>query len=654
MTPARFIPKTIVPTDEQVAIQTATANTLVVEANAGAAKTTTLALRIAESWQRGVTPDQILALTFTEPAVAALKAALRKVGVPHPVVSRLRIETFERFSAAVLRVIEGGEVPQLLAAEELKPHVWEAVLRVEGNPHEKHRDELQFPTVGDNSAIEAFLAEMLHLKGTLQLELDSSEDGLSPDRAAELGRDYLQLQVFRQYENQVRRGGHPDRPAFRGPFDATYDLARLILAGETLQGLRAWPAGLKVLVVDEMHDLNRAMFTVLEALLLNHPGCFFCGAGDHDQVIHQITGAETRFMQDELSVRTRRRIHRLPLTASYRFGRQLALRAGRLARKPYASNCEHDTPVAVRHYGPGAPSCVDQLLEEAHRWKTLHRGRRMSEWAVLLRHDHQSIELENRLLAAGLPYVTRGFDSYLLRPEVLLVRGLLAVAADNFSSVESADTRKRIVEAFVFFCEVEIIDAERPEVPQRRLVQEAVQFAIESPRVLMQFFENQVMNNVTPRVRRRLAAALEVARSQGGPELLPRFLAALDLRALAASRLVETRRREEALGNIDALERLALGHRDVGDFFAFLNAAELRQQALKDSDSLVLGTIESAKGLEFDHVLIPWLERKVFPDPHEPAEDEANLFYVGITRARKQLTLLGHAEHPSPLLARLQ
>ncbi|MCW7538252.1 ATP-binding domain-containing protein [Aquabacterium sp. A7-Y] len=69
---------------------------------------------------------------------------------------------------------------------------------------------------------------------------------------------------------------------------------------------------------------------------------------------------------------------------------------------------------------------------------------------------------------------------------------------------------------------------------------------------------------------------------------------------------------------------------------------------------MVLGSIEAAKGLEFDHVLLPWLERHRFPDPHEPAGDEANLFYVAITRARERLTLLAREDAPSALLAAMQ
>ena len=72
-----YQPKHITPTDEQVAVQMSAERTLIIEANAGAAKTTTLALRMAQAWTTGMPPERCLALTYTDTACQALQAALR-------------------------------------------------------------------------------------------------------------------------------------------------------------------------------------------------------------------------------------------------------------------------------------------------------------------------------------------------------------------------------------------------------------------------------------------------------------------------------------------------------------------------------------------------------------------------------------------------
>ena len=69
----RFKPRGITPTPEQVRIQTHHARRVIVMANAGSAKTTTLALRIAESLERGVLPRSGLTM---------FAAILPPLGVP--------------------------------------------------------------------------------------------------------------------------------------------------------------------------------------------------------------------------------------------------------------------------------------------------------------------------------------------------------------------------------------------------------------------------------------------------------------------------------------------------------------------------------------------------------------------------------------------
>ena len=260
--PARFVPQLLVPTAEQLAIQTAAENTVIVEANAGAAKTTTLALRMAESWTRGMHPADCLALTYTAEAREALGLSLGKIGVPSAVIRQFGTETFESFARTVLRELDGVLVPVKANAEALKSFVWEAIEAVANDDAERWRDALVIPSVGDNATIEAFLQVDLNVKGRMLLEFGQDEGPLNPDFAASIGCDYTLLKVFKAYE-RIRRGGHPDHPVFRGPFDATYDLARLILDGEVPDTLAAWPSRVKMLLVDEMHDMNQSMYLIL-------------------------------------------------------------------------------------------------------------------------------------------------------------------------------------------------------------------------------------------------------------------------------------------------------------------------------------------------------------------------------------------------------
>ena len=121
--PARFIPSSLQPTEEQKEIQTASGRIIVIEANAGAAKTTTLCLRIGESLARGIPPHDIIALVFTKEARDVMRRRLVEVGIAPKLAAEVRVETFDAFAASILREFEGIDTPLIDSASKLRPYV---------------------------------------------------------------------------------------------------------------------------------------------------------------------------------------------------------------------------------------------------------------------------------------------------------------------------------------------------------------------------------------------------------------------------------------------------------------------------------------------------------------------------------------------------
>lgn len=650
-------PGGLVPTDEQRAIQSAPQPTVLVQAHAGAAKTTTLALRLAEAWQQGIDPRDCLVLTYTDAACVALRNALRTIGVPVPVAKLFQVATFEAFAGGVLLRMEGAPVPRLHTPEQLRPRVWEAVERMLAQQEDSRwYDALQVPSAGDAAFVADFLEHALWLKGTMQLDRDPPEGLLAPRHAEQYGMEYTALCTFAAYERRIRRGGHPDHPAFRGPGDATYDLARQLMReeeGDADPVPAAWPGRLRVLMVDEMHDMNEAMFRILRRLLRSQR-CEFCGVGDVHQVIHAAAGADPAFLGERIADETGRYIATYRLGTSFRFHERLARGAARFTRQKIVSSSAHDTALAVLSHAD-EDACVAQVMTAL---RGFGRGAKaLGAQAVLLRHEDQSILLENALVDAGLPYRTTGFDSYLLRPEVLLVRGLLTIATRDFDSLRDRDTLARMVESFVFFCGTRLDeDPEQDDQSQPALLATAIRHFHDNSENLPRFLENHVLRTAEPAVARRLRAAIAVVEGVApgaGPELFDRFLAALDMPWFVAQALVRPERRAAALRNIDGLRHLAARAGSASAFFHQLNATEQRRAAPGREAPLTLAAAAAVKGLEFDHVLLPFLAQGVFPDADARTSDEENLFYVAITRARKALTLLVDARRPSDYVARM-
>ncbi len=159
------------------------------------------------------------------------------------------------------------------------------------------------------------------------------------------------------------------------------------------------------------------MFTILKALLAR-PEVHFCAVGDRHQVIHQHNGADARFMSRELDLELGRKLRRLPLTLSFRYGKPLARWMASHAGKPIAADAGCETAlVGVACEGAGAPSTEEAVVAALKAWRAEQRKDRVYEdCAVLLRHPSQSMLIENALHRQRIAYRCEGFTTYLQRP----------------------------------------------------------------------------------------------------------------------------------------------------------------------------------------------------------------------------------------------
>lgn len=660
-TTPRFSPLNLQPTAPQLALQLSKDKAILVDANAGAGKTTSLALRIAELLEEqkvqlgACQPNRILTLTYTEIGKLALQRTLKKIGVHHETVKQLWIDTFDGFSKYILRFLEGSEPRYIRNPEHLRPYIADAIEYFRDRLSTHPDRDLVLPGYSDGGFDEYFLRESFRIKGKMvipkALWLEESVDQHLADRE---GEDYTVLKLLHHIES-LRRPSDYELPLFRSEGDATYDLARLIgdMAQDNPQGeLQRWPHHLWAFNVDEMHDMNEAMFTIVRRLLQSNPRALFCGVGDPDQVLHQKAGAEPRFMDEVLFSReTGRKVSMMTLPGTFRFSEAVAQMAQALAGKAYQSAARHPTAVNTYFYDQ-ASTCARQVFEAATRWQ--EKGGAMEQFVVLLRHPHQSVAIENALLMLGMPYRVFPFQTYLHRPEVLLLRALFAISSQQAVAIESRQTLHRMIDSLADFCQVEIPHRNDPSETRSERVAIAVDELFHEPQRLQQFVTNVIIRKSEPYVERRLAAAMAVAREAPDEGTLERLIKAVDMPALAAHRWVEKQRQVDAVahlkGLMDASSAFAGG---AAAFFDQLNQMELayERQYQPKARSLILTDIPSVKGFEFDHVVIPFIENGEFPaSDGGTADDEKNMLYVALTRCRKELTLIFSEANPGPFL----
>lgn len=616
---AQFVPKRITPTPEQLAIQTAQKKVVLIDANAGAAKTTTLALRLAEALHRGRPPERMLALVFTEAARVALRQRLLEIGVPLGVVKRLTIDTFDTFATNVLRQMEGMQVASIRSNEELRPMAWEA-LEVVSEKY-AHRYPLEINTT--NAAIAEFLKLQLRTKARLDFDAPDFDSNTLEDNLEMLGMSRTHYLWLREYEGL--RGADTGEIQFRAPFDATYDLVRMLGGDEPLrQQLPAY----QIIVADELHDLNEASFRLL-TMLIRRGNAFFCGAGDKDQVIYTWSGADHRFLRQRFEQEFPS-LQRMPLTASYRYGTQLAQAVGALKNKPSVSALTRGTPVEVLHYDHTQPqACSAQLiaaLEHAHAGTT----------AILLRDRDQAIRVETALFQSGIAYGLVDMNSYLLNQEVLMLRGMVAIARMDLHAIKSGPRRGEILEALVAFAEIPFTRAE---------LQQAKADVANYPELLEGFLTNQLAKSVNQDKAALTLAAVEYLRAQpadapAGPALQHVF-AMLQLEQTARRIYVDPAQARVVARSLHGFIAVCTeAGVALGGFAGWLGEMEEAVMVSTGKARLVIACIDQIKGLEYNHVILPYLAVDEFPRSKTDPLEEENRFYVAATRARDRLTIL--------------
>ena len=644
----RFTPRGLRPTAEQLEIQLAQHKTVLIDANAGAAKTTTLALRIGEALARNLPPEQILALTFTVEAREVLATRLGQLGVAPALVQRLHLLTFEDFARWQLDAIDADDVRNCDDVRQLKDYALQAMDRV-GERYAGQLDQLDLQT--HSVALAHFLEVQCQLKASMALQRDL--EFMDLDEIATLldvpVTDYL---TTLEYEAIRLDGGAG--AVFRGPLDASYDLACNLDGGARLDD--SLP-DYRLVLCDELHDLNEAAFRILETLI-SRPTCFFVGAGDRDQVIYARQGAHDSYLRERFSQRFPR-LQRLPLTYSFRHGPHLAHAMARFKQKPVESALALHTEIRQAHYRD-SDDCAQLVVAAVKQW--LDEGHNPDQCAILLRERHQSIALENALIDAHIAYRTPAMAGYLQRDEMLFLRGLLAIGLNDFAAVQSPALRGAVVDALVAFSEMQFPPSQLEHFKSQIVREPSLLgelYLLEAPQRdgMPTSYRNVAASTTRRAVIDALAWLAKQERTQPAFDVLRELCERVQLVRTARRIFVRPYAAEVVQRSVDALLHMAQrSGLNLGEFWLALHQRETASHPRRTARAVLIECSAQAKGKEFGHVILPYLQADEFPHPQQPRADEENLFYVAATRTRERLTLLSPkaTELRSSFIAKMQ
>ena len=629
----RFVPRGLRPTAEQLDIQLSQHKISLIHANAGAAKTTSLALRLAEALARGMSPRSILVLTFTPEAAEVMRQRVLELGVAASLVAQLHITHVEAWAHQVLRQLDEAVVPHAEVAT-LQQVMREAMARV-SEQYGTTYDGLEI--VSHAAALGELLLEQQKLKARMALH-DEGADGDWEERAWTAGTTLTRLLVTHHYE-QLRLGTLGSDPLFRGPGDAMYDLARYLLDDPI------WQSRLpryQLVLVDELHDMNEATFQVLAALVDSNQ-CYMMGAGDKDQVIYSELGADDSYLLHRFQSRYGYvRAH--SLTQTFRHGPHLAFAVEHFKQKIVSSAVVHRTEIQRHRYhddADGAVRCVQLLTQSVATYP-------WADTAVLLRGAHLSVPLEEALWKARIPYITHGFEPYLYRREILVLLGLVALALEDLARLPTAALRASVVDALVFFAELDY--------PADELAQ-AKQSLAAQPDALAYFWEGQLLRRMTDTRAAQFKHALSLVRQHldhPAETALVALVEALDIAAVVTRQMANAAQGHMAAQTLHSF--IACAHTSELDLIAYFQFCGQRLAEFNPSHQSAgvrLELIGSAKGKEYAHVVLPYLTNRQYPFNTDHFAEEENLFYVAVTRAKYKVSLLIPQHGVSPFVERL-
>ena len=582
------------------------AGPLLVVAGAGSGKTRVLTRRIAWLIDQGVSPFEILAITFTNKAAEEMKQ--RVEALVGPVARKMWVSTFHSACVRILR----REAEVLGFGSNFTIYDQSDAVRLTGYVI---RDLGLDPKRFQPRAVHSIISSAKNEGMEPEQFSDRSENNPMESKAAG---------VYVEYQKRLETASAMDFD------DLLLNTVRTFKAAPS--ALRFYQDRFKQLLVDEYQDTNIVQNDMVCRLADEHRNITV--VGDSDQSVYRFRGADIRNIvgfEDSFPDTTV-----VLLEQNYRSTQTIlnaanAVISNNFGRKP--KNLWTDAGQGDRIIRYHADDEVGEAQYVAGEMARMHDAAeyRWGDMAVFYRTNAQSRVLEEYLMRVGIPYKVIGGTRFYDRKEIKDAVAYLKAVINPADEV----ALKRII-----------------NVPKRGIGDTTVgkvdAYARATGLTFVQALRRADEAGVAGRSIKGIAGFLElldgfVANASGnaGPtmEAILRDTGYVD--ALEAERSIEA---EGRLENLQELVGVAYQFESVDEFLEQISLVADTDEIDDDDSNVMLMTMHAAKGLEFPVVFLLGMEDGIFPhmrsmtDPNE-MEEERRLAYVGLTRAMEKLYL---------------
>lgn len=596
--------------EAQIEAITAPDGPLLVLAGAGTGKTRVLTTRIAIRLASGKAwPSQILAVTFTNKAAREMKERVSKL-VGETIEGMPWLGTFHSLSVKILRrhaELVGLRPDFTILDTDDQIRLLKQLIKAD------NIDEKRWPARQMAGFIDRW-----------------KNRGWGPDQVPDSETSYFADgkggKIYREYQARLKILNATDFG------DLLLETVRLFQ--ENPEVLSSYQDRFQTILVDEYQDTNVVQYLWLRLLAQGNHN--ICCVGDDDQSIYGWRGAEVdnilRFEKDfpgALTVRLERNYR----STSHILGAAsglIACNQSRLGKTLWTEKNDGEKIVVRGVWDSEEEARVTADDIESYQRKSYP----LNEIAILVRASFQMREFEDRFISLAIPYRVIGGPRFYERAEI-------RDANAYFRLVHQIDDDL----AFERICNK----------PRRGLGDVALQTVHRLARSQNTSLFRAAQTIITtdelkPAARRALTGFMQsVERWRILKDTMNHCeLAEIILDESGYTAMWQADKSPDAPGKLENLKELVRSMDDFGSLSDYLEhiSLVLEVQSEESDDKVSIMTLHGAKGLEFETVFLPGWEEGLFPHQRslddvgvKGLEEERRLAYVGITRAKKNLTI---------------
>ena len=573
---------------------------LLVLAGAGSGKTKVLTTRIAYLISLGVSPDNILAITFTNKAAGEMKERISKlVGFSSKF---MQISTFHSFGLKIVKEnyeYLGYDKNFVIFDADDTLTIIKKILK------DKNLDPDKFNPRAIRSQISKLKNDLIDSKKYSSFSLTEFEK--------------VVLEVYKKYESELIKNNSLD-------FDDLLILP-IKLFEQRKDLLLMYQERYKYILIDEYQDTNEAQYKLTKLLASKYKN--ICCVGDADQAIYGFRGANYKNILNFESDYKNALV--IKLEENYRSSKTILDAANSVIK----NNKNRKSKNLYSNLGIGdkityyrANSGLDEVKYVVNKIKKLKDNLvSLSDIVVLYRTNAQSRVFEDGLMKAGIPYKIVGGLNFYSRMEIknlLAYLRLICNSNDNVSLERIINVPRRGIGTKTIS---NLYD-------KSYLFNVSLYDAIDSGKELV--FKNMIEELKSIKDTMSLVEFIDLVLDKSGlrKELVEEKTLEADIR----------------LENLEEFKSVAKSFEDemgvvsLDDFLLNVSLITDNNDLKEDNNAVSLMTIHAVKGLEFDYVFVVGLEEGLFPHQNsmfseEELEEERRLCYVAITRCKKKLYL---------------